>query len=45
MNSFWQEKIEEYREALESELQMEERNDDMIKLLKQNIEECLNRLT
>ena len=43
--SFWQEKLEEYQEALASELQMEERNDDMIKLLKNNIEECLNRLS
>lgn len=42
--SFWQEKLEEYQEALTSELQMEERNDDMIKLLKRNIEECSNQL-
>ena len=42
--SFWQEKLEEYQEALASELQMEERNDDMIQLLQNNIEECLNRL-
>ena len=43
--SFWQEKLDEYQEALVSELQMEERNDDMIKLLKNNIEECLNQLS
>ena len=42
--SFWQEKLEEYQEALASELQMEERNDNMIKLLKRNIEECSNQL-
>ena len=42
--SFWQEKLEEYQEALASELQMEERNDDMVQLLQNNIEECLNRL-
>lgn len=41
---FWNQKLQEYQEALASELQMEERNDDMIKLLKNNIEECLNRL-
>lgn len=42
--SFWEEKLEEYQEALASELQMEERNDDMVQLLQNNIEECLNRL-
>lgn len=42
--SFWQEKLEEYQEALASELQMEERNDDMVQLLQNNIEECLNRV-
>lgn len=41
---FWNQKLQEYQEALAFELQMEERNDDMIKLLKNNIEECLNRL-
>jgi hypothetical protein len=43
--SFWQEKLDEYREALESELLMDERNDDMIQLLQNNIEECLSRLS
>lgn len=42
--SFWQEKLKEYQEALASELQMEERNDDMIKLLKRNIEECSKQI-
>ena len=42
--SFWEDKLEEYQEALASELQMEERNDDMVQLLQNNIEECLNRL-
>lgn len=42
---FWNQKLQEYQEALDAELQMEERNDDMIKLLKFYIEECSNRLS
>lgn len=41
---YWQLKLSEYQEALESELQMDDRNDDMVKLLKNNIEECLKQL-
>jgi hypothetical protein len=42
---FWDDKLAEYQEALESELQMEERNDDMINLLKERIEECSSQLS
>lgn len=43
--SFWEDKLEEYQEALASELQMEERNDDMINLLKERVQECLSQLS
>lgn len=43
--SFWQEKLEEYQEALASEEQMEVREDSMIQLLKERIQECLSHLS
>ena len=42
--SFWQEKLEEYQEALASEEQMEVREDSMIQFLKERIQECLSHL-
>jgi hypothetical protein len=42
---FWEEKLQEYKEALDAELQMDERNDDMINLLKFYIKECSSRLS
>lgn len=42
---FWSQKLQEYQEALDAELQMEERNDDMINLLKFYIKECLSHLS
>lgn len=42
--SFWQEKLEEYQEALASEHEMEVPEHDMIALLKERIEECLSHL-
>lgn len=42
---FWNQKLQEYQEALATEEQMEERNDNMIQLLKERIEECLNQLS
>lgn len=41
---FWSQKLQEYQEALDAELQMEERNDDMIQYLKFSIQECLREL-
>lgn len=43
--SFWQEKLEEYQEALTAEEQMEVREDSMIQLLKERIQECLSHLS
>ena len=37
---YWKEKLAEFEEALESELAMEEKNDEMIKLLREEIENC-----
>jgi len=37
---YWEEKLAEFEEALDSELAMEEKNDEMIKLLKEEIENC-----
>lgn len=42
--SFWQEKLDEYQEALASEEQMEVREDSMIQFLKERIQECLRHL-
>lgn len=42
---FWEEKLQEYKEALDAELQMDERNDDMIQYLKFSIQECLKELS
>ena len=41
---FWNQKLQEYQDALAAEEQMEERNDSMIQLLKERIEECLRQL-
>lgn len=45
MEEFWNEKLEEYREALAAEQAMDVINDDMIKYLKFSIQECLNQLS
>lgn len=37
---YWEEKLAEFEEALELELSMDEQNDGMIKLLKEEIENC-----
>lgn len=37
---YWKEKLAEFEEALELELAMEEKNDEMIKLLREEIENC-----
>ena len=41
---YWKLKLQEYQEALDSEKEMDVVNDDMIRLLKQNIQECLNQI-
>lgn len=37
---YWQEKLAEYQEAYAAEMEMEEKNQDMIKLLKFSILSC-----
>lgn len=37
---YWEEKLAEFEEALESEMAMDEKNDGMIRLLKEEIENC-----
>ena len=37
---YWQEKLAEFQEALVAEFEMEEQNEQMIKLLKFEIETC-----
>lgn len=37
---YWEEKLAEFEEALESEMAMDEQNDGMIRLLKEEIENC-----
>lgn len=41
---YWQEKLAEFQEALELELQMEEREDSMYRLLKLEIEHCQEQI-
>ena len=40
MEEYWEEKLAEFEEALELEMAMDEKNDAMIKLLKEEIENC-----
>jgi hypothetical protein len=42
---FWNQKLQEYQEALAAEEQMEVREDSMIQLLKERIQECLSHLS
>jgi len=37
---YWEEKLAEFEEALELEMAMDEKNDAMIKLLREEIENC-----
>ena len=37
---YWEEKLAEFEEALELEMAMDEKNDEMIKLLREEIENC-----
>ena len=40
MEEYWEEKLSEFEEALELEMAMDEKNDAMIKLLREEIENC-----
>ena len=40
MEEYWEEKLAEFEEALELEMAMDEKNDEMIKLLREEIENC-----
>jgi len=40
MEEYWEKKLAEFEEALELEMAMDEKNDGMIKLLKEEIENC-----
>jgi len=40
MEEYWEEKLAEFEEALELEMAMDEKNDAMIKLLREEIENC-----
>ncbi len=37
---YWEEKLAEFEEALELEMAMDEKNDTMIKLLREEIQNC-----
>jgi len=37
---YWEEKLVEFEEALELEMAMDEKNDTMIKLLREEIQNC-----
>jgi hypothetical protein len=41
---YWEEKLLEFEEALESEREPELRNDDMTRLIKQEIEYCKKQI-
>lgn len=41
---YWESKLAEFEEAIELEMQMENPNNDMLKLLKFEKEECLKQL-
>jgi hypothetical protein len=41
---YWQDKLVEFQEALQSEEQMEVREDSMLKLLKMEIEFCKEQI-
>ena len=38
--TYWEKKLEEFEEALELELAMDEKNEDMIRLIKFEIDIC-----
>ncbi len=40
MEAYWEEKLAEFEEALELEMAMDEKNDEMIRLLRAEIENC-----
>ena len=44
MEEYWEEKLAEFEEALELEMAMDEKNDAMIKLLREEIENCKREL-
>jgi len=41
---YWEQKIAEFNEAIEAEMSMDVQNDEMIKLLKFERDECLKQL-
>lgn len=41
---YWEAKLAEFNEAIEAEMSMDEKNDEMIKLLKFERDECLKQL-
>ena len=41
---YWQRCLEEFQEAVESEHSMDEKNKEMIKMLKSDIEYCQSRI-
>jgi len=44
MEEYWEERLAEFEEALELEMAMDEKNDAMIKLLREEIENCKREL-
>ena len=41
---YWEQKLAEFEEAIQSEMEMDSPNDSMLKLLKFEREECLKQL-